>query len=137
MRIYTTESGQTNWAPVAMVMTALVVVMVVGYFIWYAPTQNTTQTPQNVTVNTRNPAPSRTTVVMPSTPGPAGATGETGAKGRTGAEGSSGSDGAQGESGAPGADGAPGAAGAPGQPGATGKPGTPGTPPPDTAGGGN
>ena len=39
MRFYTTESGETAWAPIAVIMTVLVVVMAMGYFFWYVPSQ--------------------------------------------------------------------------------------------------
>ena len=39
MRFYTTESGDSNWAPIAVIMTVLVVVMAMGYFFWYVPSQ--------------------------------------------------------------------------------------------------
>lgn len=68
--------------------------------------------------------PDNTTVVVPSTPGPAGAPGKTGASGQTGATGSSGAAGASGSPGAPGATGSPGKTGDTGDTGKTGKMGS-------------
>ena len=112
MRFYTRDvDGDSNWAPVAIVMTILVVVLVMGYFFMYAPSQSTLAGPTHtVTVNTpASPTQSvPTTVVLPSTPGPAGATG---AAGSTGPSGPAGEPGASGASGAPGAPGPTGKSG--------------------------
>jgi hypothetical protein len=118
MRLYTREvDGESTWAPVAIVMTVLVVVMLLGYFFWYGPAQTGAAQPATVTVNTpASPQSSPTTVVVPS-PGPAGANGATGA---TGASGPAGAAGATGTSGTDGADGATGTRG---EPGPSGKPG--------------
>jgi hypothetical protein len=108
MRIYTREDGDSNWAPVAIIMTVLVVVMAMGYFFWYAPSQSVVVAPTREVIvnNPTTPAPSApNTVVFPSSPGQTGATGATGARGQSGT------------------DGAPGAAGAEGAPGRTGDPG--------------
>ena len=108
MRFYTRDvvEGESSWAPVAIIMSVVVVAMLMGYFFWYAPSQTAAGPNHSVTVN--NPAPAQsgsTTVVMPSSPGPTGATGSTGASGPAGAAG------------------APGSPGSPGEPGQTGKPG--------------
>lgn len=108
MRIYSTDSGDSSWAPVAIVMTILVVALVMGYFFWYAPQRTTAAGPTHtVTVNT--PAapsqPGPATIVVPSSQGPTGATGSTGPSGPAGAAG------------------AAGAPGSPGEPGPTGKSG--------------
>lgn len=113
MRFYTREvDGESTWAPIAIIMTVLVVVMAMGYFLWYAPSQSRAGGPDH-TVTVNNPAPAQSspqTIVMPSTPGPSGEKGSTGATGATGATGS---------------EGAAGAAGATGDTGAPGKPGEP------------
>src|ERR1041385_467556 len=114
MRIYTREDGESTWAPIAIIMTVLVVAMGMGYFFWYAPSQTVVVAPtRDVVVNTP-PAPASstpTTIVVPSSPGQNGAPGATGATGATGAKGQTGTDGA------PGAEGAEGARGRTGEPG--------------------
>jgi len=112
MRFYTREDGDSNWAPIAIVMTILVVGMGLGYFFWYAPSQSVVVAPATHDVIVTNPS-------SPSTQGPAGATGATGSTGATGATGSagaSGQSGSDGSTGAAGANGATGQTGAPGQP---------------------
>ena len=110
MRFYTTESGESNWAPIAVIMTVLVVVMAMGYFFWYVPSQVPAGgVTREVIVN--NPAPSApstpTTVIIPSSPGAPGPKGDTGSKGQKGATGAPGIDGADGAKGKPGADAPP------------------------------
>lgn len=105
MRFYTREvDGDSNWAPIAIVMTILVIALAMGYFFWYAPSQNTVAAPTHtVVVNTPAPAQSGpSTVVIPSSPGPTGATGSTGPSGPAGAAGAAGSPGSPGEPGQPG-----------------------------------
>lgn len=94
MRIYTRENGESGWAPVAIIMTALVVVMAMGYFMWYAPSQRVAATPtRDVIVNTPASAapPATNTVVVPGPAGAQGATGTAGAAGADGADGAPGS----------------------------------------------
>ena len=113
MRFYTTESGETAWAPIAVIMTVLVVVMAMGYFFWYVPSQvPASGVTHDVIVN--NPAPSApsapstpTTVILPGSPGAPGPKGDTGSKGQTGSAGTPGIDGADGAKGKPGADAPP------------------------------
>jgi hypothetical protein len=115
MRFYTTESGDSNWAPLAIIMTVAVVALTLGYFFLYAPNQTVAATRSADThISVTTPAQSNpgTTVVVPS-PGPAGAPGRAGAAGPAGA---------------PGAPGTTGETGAPGAPGETGEP-TPSNPP--------
>ena len=94
------NSGDNTWAPVAIVLGVIVVALLLGYFLWYAPSQNVVATtPTDVHINVTNPNPAPTAPSNPViVPGPAGA---------------------------PGRDGAPGAAGQPGAPGAAGQPGAP------------
>ena len=111
MRFYTTSEGDSNWAPVAMILGVAVVALLLGYFLLYAPSQQVSQAP--VTIN--NPAPSGsssppTTVVVPGTPGQKGDTGNTGNTGKTGSQGDTG------DKGTPGNDGKTGDTGAPGTP---------------------
>ncbi len=88
MRIYTNENGDSTWAPIAIIMTVLVVALGLGYFLWYAPTQTAVVTPTHeVVVNApAAPTPSApTTVIIPPTqgaPGPAGAPGAPGKDGK-------------------------------------------------------
>lgn len=93
MPIYVRENGESDWAPVAMILTALVVVMVIGYFVWYAPAHSVAVS-RGRTVIVNTPAavapPSTTTVVMPGSTGAAGPAGANGADGADGAPGSSG-----------------------------------------------
>lgn len=99
MRFYTRDDGDSSWAPIAIVMTVLVVALGMGYFFWYAPSQTVVVTPtRDVVVNNpATPAPSApTTIVMPSSPGQTGATGATGAKGQAGTDGAPGAEGAEG-----------------------------------------
>ncbi len=114
MRFYTTESGESNWAPIAVIMTVLVVVMAMGYFFWYVPSQAVPVATHDVIVN--NPTPSApstpTTVIIPSSPGVPGPKGDSGPKG------------------SPGAPGSPGASGSPGSPGPEGRPGSDAPPAP-------
>lgn len=113
MRFYSREEGDSAWAPIAIVLTVVLVVMCIGYFAWYAPSQTQANSP-TVNVNTPSTSPPPTTVVVPS-PGTQGAAGPSGNSGPAGA---------------PGANGANGADGATGATGATGKPGEPGEPTP-------
>src|SRR5438067_5993587 len=96
MRIYTREDGESTWAPIAIIMTVLVVAMGMGYFFWYAPSETVVVAPTRALVVNTPAAPASaapTTIVVPSSPGPAGAPGATGA---TGAKVQAGSDGAPG-----------------------------------------
>src|SRR6185369_6879242 len=105
MRLYSTEPGDSSWAPVAGILAVMVVVLLMGYFFWYAPSQqtNAASPTHNVTINTpASPSSAPSTIVMPSTQGPAGAPGNAGPSGPAGA---------------PGSPGSPGPAGSPGQPG--------------------
>ena len=110
MRFYTTESGETAWAPIAVIMTTIVVVMAMVYFFWHVPSQVPVGgVTHEVIVN--NPAPSTpttpSTVIIQGAPGPNGAKGESGNKGPTGATGTPGINGADGARGKPGADAPP------------------------------
>ncbi|MEP6756557.1 MAG: hypothetical protein ABJA67_13710 [Chthonomonadales bacterium] len=130
MRFYTTDEGDANWAPVAMIMAVLVIALLMGYFFLYAPSQQTAVAP---TVNVNSPSPTdrpSTTIVLPGQKGETGDTGKTGNTGNTGATGAPGGTGTTGDTGDKGTPGAPGAPGAPGSPGQPGAPGTPGSPPP-------
>lgn len=100
MRLYTRDvDGESNWAPVAIIMTILVAVLVLGYFLWYAPSQTAAGPTHTINVNTPAPQSSPSTIVMPSTPGPAGAQGPQGTSGPAGASGAAGSPGSPGEPG--------------------------------------
>ncbi len=101
MRFYTTESGESNWAPIAVIMTVLVVVMAMGYFFWYVPSQVPVTPTHDVIVNNPTPtAPSTpTTVIVPSSPGAPGPKGDSGPKGSPGAPGAPGSPGPEGRPG--------------------------------------
>jgi hypothetical protein len=107
MRFYTRDDGDTAWAPVAMILAVVVVVMLFGYFAWYAPSHTVVGAPTpTVTVNTPGAsAQPSTTVVVPSagTPGPAGPAGASGASGAAGPAGASGAAGEPGPAGAAGA----------------------------------
>ncbi len=105
MRFYTRDviEGESNWAPVAIIMSVVVVAMLMGYFFWYAPSQTNAGPNHSVTVNNPSPAQSSpSTIIMPSSPGQTGATGQTGAAGPAGASGAAGSPGSPGETGATG-----------------------------------
>jgi hypothetical protein len=130
MRFYSTEPGDSSWAPLAIIMTVAAVALAMGYFFLYAPNQTVAATrPADTHISVTTPAQSNpgTTVVVPS-PGPAGAPGRTGAAGPAGAPG------------APGTPGEPGTPGAPGETGETGEtaPSNPpaGSPDSGTTGGG-
>jgi len=100
--------GESSWAPLAVIMTVLVVALLCGYFFWYAPSRTVVAAPSHdVTVTAPGPsAPS--TIVIPSSPGPSGAPGSPGPAGPSGPAGS------------PGAPGSPGSPGEPGQPAKSG-----------------
>jgi len=104
MRIYSTEPGDSVWAPLAAGLVVVVVGLLLGYFFWYAPNQvsaTSRQSVTHVTVNTPAQSSPGTTVVVPS-PGPAGPTGSSGPAGPAGASGSPGATGAAGDQGSPG-----------------------------------
>jgi hypothetical protein len=114
MSVYTREPSESGWAPVAIILTIVVVALLLGYFLWFGPTQVvTTERPTNVTVT--NPPPTTSNPVVVPVPGPQGPAGPAGPSGPAGAAGPSGT---------PGAAGAPGQAGQPGTPSS----GTGGTP---------
>lgn len=96
MPIYVQKEGESTWAPVAIVMTVLVVAMAMAYFMWYVPSQNSLAPGRDVIVTT--PAQPGPTVVVPGAPGPAGPAGAPGASGAPGAPGAAGAAGAAGSS---------------------------------------
>ena len=107
MSVNSSEPSDSGWAPIAIVLTVLVVALLMGYFFWYAPSQqtNAASPTRNVTINTpASPSSAPSTIVMPSTQGPAGAAGSAGPSGPAGA---------------PGSPGSPGPAGSPGQSGSS------------------
>ena len=121
MRIYTREEGDSAWAPMAIIMSILVVGLLLGYFFWYAPSQTVVTPAHDVNVYTPS-APAQTTpvqaapttIVVPGTPGPAGAPGAPGSPGR------------------PGRPGEPGMPGDKGDPAKPDRPTDPGSPPDNT-----
>jgi hypothetical protein len=107
------EDGSAAWGPIVAGLTALVVVLGVGFFV-YAQSQPATVVDHGSTTIVQPAAPqaqSPTVIPIP-VQGPAGPAGATGAAGRAGAAGSAG------------------APGAPGSPGSTGPQGEEGTPAP-------
>ena len=104
------DDGSLAWGTLAVVLVAVFVLLLVGYFAWFLPSQQVA--PQTTIINT--------TPREPGTPGPAGAPGVTGAPGTMGAPGATGATGTT----APGPAGAPGATGATGKTGNTGASGT-------------
>ena len=94
------DDGSVAWGMIAIFLVVLIVIVLVGYFAWWGPSQTVVTNPApvttvpniNVTPPPSYPAPS----VVP-VPGPAGPSGSPGAPGPAG------------PSGAPGAPGAPGA----------------------------
>lgn len=111
------EDGSTAWGPIVAILSVLVVVLGVGFFV-YSQSQPATVVEHGSTTIVQPAAPqAQSPAVIPipvqGPAGPAGATGASGAAGRAGAAG------------------APGAPGAPGSPGSTGPQGQEGTPAPD------
>ncbi len=100
MPFYVRDNEDSNWAPIALVMTVLVVALAMGYFLWYGPSRPIVQAPtRDIVVTQPAPAPSPSTTIVVPTPGPAG---ETGARGQSGADGADGAEGAPGRTGDPG-----------------------------------
>jgi len=97
MSTYSREPGDYGWAPLAIGLTVVLAVLLLGYFFWYAPSRiAATDTTHNITVNTPSSPSSPSTVVVPTqgpagSPGPAGASGPSGAPGAPGAAGPAGS----------------------------------------------
>ena len=115
MDVHTTEvveTGDSGWAPIAVVLAIIVVALLAGYFLWFAPSQTQAgNTP--VIVNQPSPAPNPppSTIVVP-TPGPSGAPGPSGPAGPSGPSGPAGAPGATGAPGAPAPSGTSGETGA-------------------------
>ena len=108
------EDGSTAWGPIVAALTAIVVVLGVGFFV-YAQSQPATVVDRGSTTIVQPAAPqTQTPAVIPfPVQGPAGPAGATGAAGRAGAAG------------------AAGAPGSPGMPGNTGPQGQEGAPAPE------
>ena len=102
------ESVASN-STMAVIATLLgvIIILAIGYFAWYAPSQANAVVIDHQTVvhDQGNPAPSTTTIIQ-GQPGAAGATGATGAKGNQGNQGNQGDQGAAGSNGADGTNGA-------------------------------
>jgi len=106
------EDGSTAWVPIVAALTALVVVLGVGFFV-YAQSQPATVVEHGSTTivqpaaapQTQSPAVIPIPVQGPA--GPAGATGASGAAGRAGAAGAPGAPGSPGSTGPQGQEGAP------------------------------
>ena len=108
------EDGSAAWGPIVAALTAIVVVIGIGFFV-YAQSQPATVVDRGSTTIVQPAAPpAQSPAVIPiPVPGPAGPAGAPGAAGRAGAAG------------------AAGAPGAPGSPGSTGPQGQEGTPAPE------
>src|SRR5437868_13214899 len=91
--------GESSWAPLAIVLTVLVVALLLGYFFWYAPAGPVAAgTTHDITVTTPAPPSGPNTIVVPGSPGPAGAPGPSGPAGPSGAPGAPGAPGPSGPS---------------------------------------
>jgi hypothetical protein len=111
------EDGSTAWGPIVAALTAVVIVLGIGFFM-YAQSQPATVVERGSTTIVQPAAPAAPPVssIIPvpiPVPGPAGPAGAAGAPGRAGAAGAPGAPGAPGEPGSPGASGPQGQEGAP------------------------
>ena len=82
MEVHTHDSSDSGWAPIAVVLAILVVALLAGYFLWYAPANIQANPSPPVTINTPAPvtSPPNNTIVVP-TPGPSGTPGPAGPPG--------------------------------------------------------
>src|SRR5438477_12854310 len=65
--------GESSWAPLAIVLTVLVVALLLGYFFWYAPAGPVAAgTTHDLTVTTPAPPSGPHTMVLPGSRGHAG-----------------------------------------------------------------